>query len=220
MGGKLKRVFDYVTAVCLVVTLAPLLLIIAVIIKIKLGSPVFYRQQRPGQHSKPFYLIKFRTMTEERDEQGDLLPDGERLTNFGKFLRNTSIDELPELLNVLKGDMSLVGPRPLLMQYLPYYLEREKLRFSVKPGITGWSQINGRNYLPWNERLALDAWYVENRSLKLDLKILALTVLKVIRKEGVAPNSTQVESFLDQERQNRIPGCATTIPKLKDDSII
>jgi sugar transferase EpsL len=220
MGEKLKSVFDFVMAVFLLITLAPLLLFIVLIIKVKLGSPVFYCQQRPGLHSEPFYLIKFRTMTDERDEQGNLLPDGERLTNLGRFLRNTSIDELAELLNVLKGDMSLVGPRPLLMQYLPYFSKREKLRFSVKPGITGWAQINGRNYLPWDERLAMDAWYVENRSLTLDLKILALTMLKVIRKEGVAPDSAQVESYLDQERQNRTSDCVTTISKLKNDSII
>jgi lipopolysaccharide/colanic/teichoic acid biosynthesis glycosyltransferase len=211
--------FNYVLAAFLVITLAPLLLFVAIIIKNKLGSPVFYVQQRPGLHSKPFYLIKFRTMSDKRDEQGNLLPDEERLTSLGKLLRKTSLDELPELFNVLKGDMNLVGPRPLLMQYLPYFKEREKLRFSVRPGITGWAQINGRNFLPWDERLAMDAWYVENRSIKLDLKILALTVLKVIRREDVAPDSEQVESYLDQERQNNTYG-VTTIPKLKDDSVI
>jgi lipopolysaccharide/colanic/teichoic acid biosynthesis glycosyltransferase len=174
----------------------PVLLILFLIIRIKLGSPVLFRQQRPGLNAFPFELIKFRTMTDERDRDGNLLPDEQRLVPFGKWLRSTSLDELPELINVLKGEMSLVGPRPLLMQYLPLYSSRQARRHDVKPGITGWAQINGRNALSWEEKFDLDVWYVENQSLRLDLKILCLTALKVFSREGIsAPGSATAPFF-------------------------
>jgi len=182
--------------------LAPFLLVLALLVRLKLGAPVLFRQQRPGLHGKPFTLYKFRTMTDARDALGHFLPDAQRLTAFGRFLRSSSLDELPELLNVLTGDMSLVGPRPLLVEYLPYYTKRESRRFEVRPGITGWAQIQGRNNLPWNERLELDVWYVENKSVTLDLKILWKTLKKVMKREDVqvVPNTTMLD--LDQERRN------------------
>ncbi|RKX62201.1 MAG: hypothetical protein DRP37_02185, partial [Thermodesulfobacteriota bacterium] len=152
----------------------------------------------------PFTIYKFRTMTDAMDAKGNLLPDGQRLTPLGGFLRSTSLDELPELFNVLKGDMSLVGPRPLVMKYLPYYTDREQLRHSVRPGITGWAQVNGRNLILWDERLAMDVWYVENWSICLDLRILAITILKVLRREGAAKDPDSVEIHLDQERLHRV----------------
>ena len=169
-----------------------------------MGAPVFFRQTRPGLQGRPFTLYKFRTMTDERDDAGNLLPDGQRLTKLGRFLRSTSLDELPQLFNVLKGEMSIVGPRPLYMKYLSYYTEHEKKRHAVRPGITGWAQIHGRNHLPWDERLALDVWYAENRTFRLDLEILVKTFWQVIRKEGVAPNTDEVEPDMDQERQKKL----------------
>lgn len=151
----------------------------------KLGSPILFKQQRPGLHGKPFYLYKFRTMTDERDENGELLPDHLRLTPFGQFLRKYSLDELPQLFNVLKGDISLVGPRPLLMEYLELYTPEQARRHEVKPGITGWAQVNGRNAISWEEKFKLDVWYVDNRTFWLDIKILFLTVIKVLKKEGI-----------------------------------
>jgi lipopolysaccharide/colanic/teichoic acid biosynthesis glycosyltransferase len=172
------------------------LLILFLVIRIKLGSPVFFRQGRPGLNAVPFNLIKFRTMTNQRDKDGNLLPDEERLVPFGKWLRSTSLDELPELINVLNNEMSLVGPRPLLMQYLPLYSPRQARRHEVKPGITGWAQVNGRNALSWEEKFDLDVWYVENQSLWLDLKILCLTSLKVFSREGIsAPGSATAPFF-------------------------
>lgn len=165
---------------------APLLAVIAFLVRITLGSPIFFRQQRPGLHGKPFTLLKFRTMTDARDSDGNLLPDEQRLTPFGQFLRRTSLDELPELFNVLKGDMSLVGPRPLLMQYLDRYTPQQMRRHEVKPGITGWAQVNGRNALSWEQKFALDVWYVDHLSLWLDLKIILLTMWKVLRREGIS----------------------------------
>ena len=181
----LKRVIDVTGALVGLIILSPILLIAAVMVRLKLGSPVLYRHQRPGLHGKPFELIKFRTMTDAMDDEGKLLPDSERLPAFGKFLRSTSMDELPELLCVLKGDMSLVGPRPLMMKYLPRYTAEQMRRHEVKPGITGWAQVNGRNFLSWKERIKLDVWYIENWSLWLDFKILLMTSKVVLFKEGL-----------------------------------
>lgn len=179
----------------------PILLSIALLVRIKHGPPVLFRQQRPGLHGRPFTLYKFRTMTDARNADGSLLPEAERLTNFGRFLRRTSLDELPELINVLKGDMSLVGPRPLLMSYLPYYTDRERLRHNIRPGITGLAQINGRNYLDWEQRLELDVQYVENHTLLLDIGILLRTLLKVLAREGI--DVPQTSRLLSEQRKNR-----------------
>lgn len=181
------------------------LLVLAALIRSRFGNPVFFKQTRPGLGGAPFELVKFRTMTDERDAEGRLLPDAERLTPLGRFLRATSIDELPELWNVLRGDMSLVGPRPLLMRYLPYYTDREKKRHLVRPGLTGWAQLHGRNTVSWDERLALDVWYVENRNMLLDFKILIQTVVVVLKREGVIIDPGAAMQDLDVER--RIAGC-------------
>lgn len=165
--------------------LLPLILIIAILVLLKLGAPIFFRQQRPGLNGKPFMLLKFRTMTDEQDEDGNLLPDSERLTKFGVFLRSTSLDELPALINVLNGDMSLVGPRPLLMQYLNRYTPEQTRRHEVRPGITGWAQVNGRNSISWEEKFEKDIWYVNNLSFILDLKIIFLTVIHVFQRDGI-----------------------------------
>ncbi len=166
--------------------LLPVMVIVAIVVRLRLGSPVVFRQQRPGWHGAPFVMYKFRTMTDRRDAQGNLLPDAERLTALGKFLRSTSLDELPELFNVLKGDMSLVGPRPLLMQYLERYTPEQMRRHDAKPGITGWAQINGRNAISWEEKFTLDVWYVDHQSFWLDMKIIGLTCWKVLLREGIA----------------------------------
>jgi sugar transferase EpsL len=179
------------------------MLVTAILVRYKLGYPVIFKQQRPGLHGKPFYLYKFRTMTEERDENGELLPDHLRLTPFGQFLRKFSLDELPQLYNILKGDMSFVGPRPLLMKYLPYYTDREKKRHNVRPGITGLAQVSGRNNLDWDERLELDVKYVENYSFWLDLKIIFLTIKKVLKSEDVVIDPRSTMKDLDEERSMR-----------------
>lgn len=181
-----KRIFDFVFALIGLLVLSPLMLVVAWQIRKKLGSPVLFKQERPGIHGKPFYMIKFRTMRNAYDANGSPLSDSERMTSFGRFLRSTSLDELPELWNVLKGDMSLVGPRPLLMEYLPLYSAYQYRRHEVRPGVTGWAQINGRNELSWPEKFKLDVWYVENRSFWLDLKILLLTVKKVFKRDGIS----------------------------------
>ncbi|TWC18888.1 lipopolysaccharide/colanic/teichoic acid biosynthesis glycosyltransferase [Pseudomonas sp. SJZ101] len=168
------------------IILSPVIVVVAILIKHKLGGPVLFRQVRPGREGKPFEMIKFRTMRDAYDHNNVPLPDAQRMTPFGSFLRSSSLDELPELWNVLKGDMSLVGPRPLLMEYLPLYNERQYLRHRVRPGVTGWAQINGRNALSWPEKFELDVWYVENRSFWLDLQIIALTVKKVMKKDGIS----------------------------------
>lgn len=199
----MKRSLDFILATIALGLLWPVMVLLAILVNLNIGRPALFRQQRPGYQGKLFNILKFRTMTEQIDPLGNLLSDEMRLTPFGRFLRRTSLDELPELINVLKGEMSLVGPRPLLMRYLPYYTERERIRHSVRPGITGWAQIHGRNYAPWDERLAMDVWYVEHQSLFLDLKILGLTLVKVIAKEGVAANPGDVETDLDQERRER-----------------
>jgi len=199
----MKRIADLLIATAAVILLSPVMLLTAAMVRLGLGSPVLFRQMRPGRFGEPFMLYKFRTMTGAVDACGDPLPDRERLTPMGAFLRRSSLDELPELFNVLKGEMSLVGPRPLYAKYLPYYTERERLRHSVRPGITGLAQVHGRNLVPWDERLAMDVWYVENRSLALDLKILWMTFLKVITREGAAADPDEVETDLDQERTFR-----------------
>ena len=181
-----KRWLDLVLTVPVLIVLAPLLALVALLVRIKLGSPVLFRQQRPGLHGQPFTILKFRTMIDAYDLQGNLLPDAERLTSFGRFLRSTSLDELPELLNVLRGDMSLVGPRPLLMQYLGRYTPQQMRRHEVKPGITGWAQVKGRNAITWEEKFALDVWYVDHQSLWLDLKIIILTAWKILKREGIS----------------------------------
>lgn len=182
----MKRIFDLLMAVMALLALALPLLVLAELIRRKLGSPVLFRQIRPGLNGQPFEMVKFRTMTSERGPDGQLLPDAERLTPFGRWLRATSLDELPELWNVLKGDMSLVGPRPLLMEYLPLYSPEQALRHEVRPGITGWAQVNGRNAICWEDKFALDVWYVNNRSLSLDMRILLLTVRKVLVRDGIS----------------------------------
>ena len=199
----MKRLFDWVGSALLLLLLSPILALVAVVVRYDLGAGVIFRQTRPGLQGRPFNLYKFRTMTYDRDSSGNLLPDGQRLTKLGRFLRSTSLDELPQLFNVLKGEMSIVGPRPLYMKYLPYYTEHEQKRHTVRPGITGWAQIHGRNHLPWDERLALDVWYAENHTLRLDLEILTKTFWQVLRKDGVAPNTDVVEPDMDQERRNR-----------------
>jgi sugar transferase EpsL len=196
-NAVLKRLFDLGVTLLTALFWGPILLFLAVLVRVKLGTPIFFKQTRPGWRAQPFTLLKFRTMTDARDEKGVLLPDGERLTGFGRWLRSTSMDELPELINVLRGEMSLVGPRPLLMQYLSRYSPEQARRHHVKPGLTGWAQINGRNAISWEEKFELDVWYVDHQSLWLDLKILVLTFLKVFSREGVnAPGEPTVSEFM------------------------
>ncbi|WP_286860060.1 MULTISPECIES: sugar transferase [Acinetobacter] len=181
----LKRLLDIIIASIALILLSPLYLYVAYKVRKNLGSPVIFRQVRPGLHGKPFEMIKFRTMTDERDAEGNLLPNEQRLPKFGKMLRATSLDEMPELWNVIKGDMSIVGPRPLLMDYLPLYNEEQAKRHNVRPGMTGYAQVNGRNSISWEEKFKLDTWYVENRSIWLDFKIMFQTIKKVLVKEGI-----------------------------------
>ena len=202
VGLALKRLADILISVMLLVLLAPVFLAVAMAIRLAGPGLVIFRQRRPGLHGKPFTVLKFRTMTDARDAEGRLLPDAQRLTRLGRFLRSSSLDELPQLWNVLKGEMSLIGPRPLLIRYLPYYSQRERKRFDMRPGMTGLAQVRGRNNLSWDERLALDTEYVERYSLALDLEILLLTPLKVLRRENVqvAPSATTLS--LDEEREH------------------
>jgi sugar transferase EpsL len=186
LAKTLKRVLDLLGSALGIVLLAPLLLVIALVARRTMGSPVLFRQQRPGLRGAPFWIYKFRTMRDARDASGNLLPDAQRLTAFGRFLRASSLDELPELFNVLRGEMSLVGPRPLLLEYLDRYTPEQARRHEVRPGITGWAQVNGRNSLSWEEKFRLDVWYVDHGTLALDLRILALTVLKVFKREGIS----------------------------------
>jgi lipopolysaccharide/colanic/teichoic acid biosynthesis glycosyltransferase len=181
----MKRLFDFLIAFLFLIALSLPLALLILIILVKLGLPVFFRQTRPGLNSQPFEMVKFRTMTDERDANGSLLSDVKRLTPFGHFLRSTSLDELPELWNVLKGDMSLVGPRPLLMEYLPLYSPEQDRRHEVRPGITGWAQVNGRNSLSWDDKFKLDIWYVDNQNMWLDIKILFMTARKVLIRDGI-----------------------------------
>jgi len=195
-GINMKRFSDLTFSALAFLLLGVPFLILMCVIRVRLGSPVFFRQTRPGLHGKPFQMVKFRTMTDQRGLDGSLLSDAERITPLGRFLRATSLDELPELWNVLKGDMSLVGPRPLLMEYLPLYSQAQARRHDVRPGITGWAQVNGRNALSWEEKFELDVWYVENRTTWLDLKILWMTVWKVLGREGVsAPGEATMSKF-------------------------
>ncbi|NLL79405.1 MAG: sugar transferase [Clostridiales bacterium] len=197
----LKRLFDILLSAAALIILSPVILVTAVLVRVKLGSPVIFHQKRPGYQEKIFTLCKFRTMTDERDEKGELLPDSVRLTRFGSFLRASSLDELPELWNILKGDMSLIGPRPLLISYLPYYTEREKKRHTVRPGLTGLAQVSGRNFIEWDKRLEKDVEYVENLSFLQDLKILFLTVKTVLVKDNVAVDTDVVEGNLAEIRE-------------------
>jgi len=182
----IKRVFDFTVALLILLLTLPLIILVGMLVKKYLGSPSLFSQERPGLHGNPFVLLKFRTMSDARDASGELLPDARRLTRFGRFLRSTSLDELPTLLNVLRGDMSLVGPRPLLMEYLSLYSPEQKHRHDVKPGITGWAQVHGRNALSWPEKFDLDLWYVANRSFFLDMKILCMTVVQVFKHSEVS----------------------------------
>lgn len=182
----MKRLLDILISVCGLLVLSPVIGVVALIVRMKLGSPVLFRQVRPGRDAQPFVLLKFRTMRDAVGPDGMPLSDAERLTSFGNALRSTSLDELPELWNVLRGDMSLVGPRPLLMEYLPLYSPRQARRHEVRPGITGWAQVNGRNALSWEEKFEYDVWYVDNRSLMLDIRILLMTVIRVLRRAGIA----------------------------------
>jgi lipopolysaccharide/colanic/teichoic acid biosynthesis glycosyltransferase len=182
----MKRLFDLLASSFALLVLMPVIVVLALLVRIKLGSPIFFKQARPGLNGEIFYLFKFRSMTSACDPSGDLLSDAERLTSFGKWLRASSLDELPTLWNIVKGDMSVVGPRPLLVEYLPLYTAHQARRHDVKPGLTGWAQANGRNALRWEEKFNLDIWYVDHASFWLDLKIIGLTLIKVIRKEGIS----------------------------------
>ena len=199
----IKRLLDILISLTFIVLFSWLYLILVILVRIKLGSPVLFCQERPGYNEKIFKLYKFRTMTDKRDENGHLLPDSERLTKFGSMLRSTSLDELPEMFNILKGDMSLIGPRPLLVEYLPYYTEEERLRHSVRPGLTGLAQVSGRNYLAWDKRLARDVEYVNHISFIMDVRIIIKTIMVVFKKEDVSVDTNVVEGYLWDERQKR-----------------
>jgi sugar transferase EpsL len=186
----LKRVFDLIAALCLLVCISPILLIIAVAIRFNMGSPILFKQLRPGLNGNPFYIYKFRTMTNSTDSNQKLLPDDKRLTSFGKFIRRHSLDELPQLLNVIRGEMSFVGPRPLLMEYTPLFNNEQLRRLEVRPGITGWSQINGRNAISWDEKFKLDIWYVDHRTFLLDVKIILITILRVFLPKDINSQGT------------------------------
>ena len=202
-GICMRRVMDVAVAAIGLGVLLPVLVVLVVAVRVELGHPPLFRQSRVGQHARTFMLIKVRTMTDGAFSDGTLLPDSERLTPLGRFLRSTSLDELPSLWNVLKGDMSLVGPRPLRVEYLPFYTAAERRRHEVRPGITGWAQVNGRNAVSWDERLAMDVWYVENRSFALDLRILWMTFWKVLKREGVTAAGGGKMPRLDEERAKR-----------------
>lgn len=200
-----KRFFDIVLSIAAITLFSPVLIVLAILVRAKLGSPVIFRQQRPGYHGEIFGLMKFRTMTDERDENGELLPDEVRLTPFGKKLRSTSLDELPEFFNILKGEMSFVGPRPLLVQYLPLYNEEQAHRHDVLPGLTGWAQVNGRNAISWEKKFEYDVWYTRNISFLLDAKIVLMTVGKVLKRDGISSGTHATMEFF------------TGTPEQKDD---
>ena len=200
----MKRLFDFFATLFGLLLLALPLLSLIWLVRNKLGSPVFFRQVRPGLHGKPFEMVKFRTMTDERSPDGQLLPDAQRLTPFGRFLRSSSLDELPELWNVLKGDMSLVGPRPLLMEYLPLYNAEQVRRHEMRPGMTGWAQVNGRNAISWEDKFKLDTWYVDNQSLSLDIRILWLTVKKVLVRDGISAPGDATMPVFNGSKANQI----------------
>ncbi|MGI6723471.1 MAG: undecaprenyl phosphate N,N'-diacetylbacillosamine 1-phosphate transferase [Arcobacteraceae bacterium] len=197
---KLKNLFDKTLALFLIILFSPIYIVVSLLIFFKMGSPILFRQKRPGYKEEIFGIYKFRTMTNEKDANGNLLPDDKRLVGIGKFIRSTSLDELPQLFNVLKGEMSFVGPRPLLIEYLPLYNEKQKKRHDVKPGITGWAQVNGRNAISWEQKFDLDVWYVENQSFLLDIKILWLTFLKVVKRSDISSStSSTMEKFTGSE---------------------
>jgi len=192
----LKRLFDIILGVILIILFLPFYIVVSLLILLKMGRPIFFKQYRPGYREKIFGIYKFRTMTNKKDENGVLLPDEQRLVGVGKFIRSTSLDELPQIFNVLKGEMSFVGPRPLLVEYLPLYNEEQKKRHNVKPGITGWAQVNGRNAISWEQKFAYDVWYVKNQSFLLDMKILWMTFLKVVKRSDISSDtSVTVEKF-------------------------
>lgn len=207
MYKYIKRALDFCAALGAIIVLSPVLLIVALLVKTKLGSPVLFKQERPGMidsktgEEKIFTLCKFRTMTDERDENGELLPDEIRLTKFGKFLRSTSIDELPEFINILKGDMSFIGPRPLLVRYLPLYSEEQHRRHLVRPGLSGWAQVNGRNTVSWEEKFSLDVEYVEKMSFALDVKIFFMTIMSVLKREGI---SSETSATMEEFKGNKV----------------
>ncbi len=201
MGYTGKRLLDVGCSIVALLIFAPVMLIVALLVALRMGRPVLFKQVRPGYREKPFAILKFRTMTDAVDKTGQPLPDRDRLTALGRFLRATSLDELPGLLNVVKGDMSLVGPRPLLVEYGPFYTDRERTRFTVRPGVTGWAQVNGRNDLAWDKRLEHDAWYVENCSFAFDLKILLLTVVKVLKRSNVQPDTSHLVALHVERRE-------------------
>lgn len=207
MYKYIKRALDFCAALGAIIVLSPVLLIVALLVKTKLGSPVLFKQERPGMidsktgEEKIFTLCKFRTMTDERDENGELLPDEIRLTKFGKFLRSTSIDELPEFINILKGDMSFIGPRPLLVRYLPLYSEEQHRRHLVRPGLSGWAQVNGRNTVSWEEKFNLDVEYVEKMSFALDVKIFFMTIMSVLKREGI---SSETSATMEEFKGNKV----------------
>lgn len=203
-GRYVKRILDFILSLAGIILLSPLFLILAVLIRIKLGSPILFKQERPGKDEKIFVLRKFRTMTDKRDENGELLPDSKRLTGFGRMLRATSLDELPELFNILKGDMSIIGPRPLLLSYLPYYTEEEKLRHTVRPGLTGLAQVSGRNFIDWDSRFKKDVEYVRNLSFFMDMKVLWLTVRTVLGQSDVAEDTNVAEGNFAEIRKKRL----------------
>lgn len=195
----IKRFFDIVLSLCAIIVLSPIYIVLSLLVRFKLGSPVLFHQDRPGKDGKIFHMYKFRSMTDERDENGELLPDEVRLTSFGRKLRSTSLDELPELFCILKGDMSLVGPRPLLVQYLPLYNERQRHRHDVRPGLTGWAQVNGRNTLTWPQKFEYDVEYTEKVSFLMDIKIMFMTVANVLKREGISPEGAATMDFFKGE---------------------
>lgn len=199
-----KRLLDFILSLIAIVLLLPIYIVVGILVKIKLGSPVLFKQERPGKDEKIFKMYKFRTMTNEKDSKGNLLPDEKRLTKFGKILRSTSLDELPELFNIFKGDMSIVGPRPLLVSYLPFYSKEEKKRHDVRPGLTGWAQINGRNFIDWDHRLEKDIEYVNNLNFILDIKIIINTILLVLKKSDIAIDTSSVEPNFAEERKAKL----------------
>lgn len=196
-----KRIMDFILSLIAIIGLSPILLVVAILVRVKIGSPVLFKQERPGLNEKIFTMYKFRTMTDQRDGKGKLLPDSLRLNKFGRFLRSTSLDELPELFNILKGDMSIIGPRPLLVRYLRYYTEEEMVRHSLRPGLSGLAQVNGRNNLDWNSRLATDVEYVKKLSFLLDLKIVLKTIIKVFKRDGVTVVDKSTLEDLNVERR-------------------
>ena len=200
----IKRILDFILSLIALIVLSPVLLVVAILVRIKLGSPIIFKQQRPGKDEKIFTLYKFRTMTDKKDENGNLLPDSERLTKFGKVLRSTSLDELPELVNILKGDMSIVGPRPLLVEYLPLYSEEQKHRHDVRPGLTGLAQVSGRNSLSWEEKFNDDLQYIKHITLVEDMKIIFMTVAKVFKREGIAQEgNATMEKFIGNKENKK-----------------